>query len=299
VAYGSIGLLSTDVLNVYQNRPAYESLLYQIGNVFAASGLIHFYLDGFIWKVRDAKVRQDLGMQAGGGFRERPKALHGILVGLFLVAAAALGASEYFHLNEGGKEHQSDNLAALVPASGYANFMKASRLKAAGEADSAIRYFERAIHLDSTFAFGHAFIGDLKIQVGDTSGALPHFRLAVALDPGDALLRGNLAHLCLRAGLFDEAKTHFLRLAEADPMNPEYPYQAAWSLLQMKKGLEARPHLEKSLALDPLQPLAWNYLGMIEQALGNPIKARDLYRKSLALDSSYVHARENLTALGP
>jgi Flp pilus assembly protein TadD len=38
---------------------------------------------------------------------------------------------------------------------------------------------------------------------------------------------------------------------------------------------------------------------MVEQALGNRDSARVLYRKSLALDSTYGHARENLAASAP
>src|SRR5437660_8776866 len=33
--------------------------------VVAASGLLHFYYDGFIWKVREKSTRQSLGLDGG------------------------------------------------------------------------------------------------------------------------------------------------------------------------------------------------------------------------------------------
>lgn len=298
-AYGSIGLLSRDLVNLYENGPTYTNLLFQIGNVFAASGLIHFYLDGFIWKVRDGKVQQDLGINASGGFRNRPRAVHGALVTAFLAVCAVLGISEYHHLNVSDRQSQIDNLADLVPKSGYANFMKASHLKSAGRADSAIVYYERAMRHDTTYRFGHAFIADLKYQAGDLVGALAHYEKAIELDPESDLIRGNLAGLYLQTGALARAEEQYRVLLARDARNPENQFQMAWTLLRMKKGLQAKPYLEETLRLDPAQPRALNYLGMVEQALGNRERAMELFRKSLELDSTYVQARENLVAIKP
>lgn len=263
VAYGSIGLLTQDILNTYENQKTYGNLLYQIGNVFTASALIHFYTDGFIWKVRDAKVQADLGLQTPSTYGTASGFRHWSLVLLFFAAATCLGASEYFHWTSPVERRQVDNLVELVPKSGYANFMKASRLQSENQTDSAIFYFERAIRYDSNYGFSREFLADLY----------------------------------LRTEQYEKAETEYRRLSGQFPENAEYSYQLAWSLLQMKKGLEAKPFLERTLELDPIQPRAWNYLGMVEQALGNPDKAREFYLKSLELDSTYAHARENLSAL--
>jgi Flp pilus assembly protein TadD len=218
-------------------------------------------------------------------------------VALFFAGAATLGASEHFQWTGSQRRAQLDNLAALVPESGYANFMKASRLKAEGRADSAAFFFERAIRFDTAYRFSHALVADLKFQSGDTAGALRHYERAALADPEDAVVLENLARLYLATGRHAQAAEAFRALSSRDSRNPEFPYLAAWSLLQMKRGLDARPFLEKSLRLDSHQPKAMNYLGMIEQALGRKEAARTLYRKALELDSAYGHARENLAAL--
>lgn len=297
VAYGSVGLLNQDLVHTYENRDTYANILYQIGNVFAASALIHFYMDGFIWKVRDGKVRADLGLKTAGTYRTRNGALHWALVALGFTAAAGMGASEYIHRNSPGWESR-DNLAELVPESGYANFMKATRFQAADRPDSALLYYDRAIRHDANYAISHLYIAEIKHNSGDTAGAILHYEKALSADAGDEVVRANLAELYLRTGAFGPAEAEFRRLSERHRENAEYPYKAAWALLQSRKGLQAKPLLERSLALDPDQPLAWNYLGMVEQANGNMNLAGEMYRKALALDSTYVHARENLSALG-
>lgn len=298
IAYGSLGLLSQDVLNGYRNGKTYGTALAQFGNIFAASAMIHFYLDGFIWKVRDGKVRMDLGMAAGGGFVSRPKALHAALTVFFFGAAAALGFSEYRHWTA-PPAAQADNLARLIPGSGYANFMKGAFLQQAGQGDSAIAYYQRAILADTAYASARVFIADLKAGAGDVKGAIAEFETAEAQDPGDSEVRESLGELYLRDGEYGKARGEYAWLQSSDPANPVYAYQLAWSLLQMKRGLEAKPYLERTLALNPRQPRALNYLGMVEQATGNPGRARELYRKALEFDSTYAHARDNLRALGP
>ena len=71
------------------------------------------------------------------------------------------------------------------------------------------------------------------------------------------------------------------------------------ALLSQRKGLSAKPHLVRSLALNPAQPQALNYLGMVEQALGNPDSARVLYRRAVELDTSFAQAKTNLASLDP
>src|SRR5260370_18350283 len=56
-AYGSIGYLNSHI--------GMETLTRLLTGVVAASGLLHFYYDGFIWKVREKSTRQSLGLAAG------------------------------------------------------------------------------------------------------------------------------------------------------------------------------------------------------------------------------------------
>jgi tetratricopeptide (TPR) repeat protein len=300
VAYGCIGFLSQDVLNIYENKSAYESVIRQIGNVFACSALIHFYLDGFIWKLRDVKVRRDMGVGVDAG--EAPRAAsgvrHWVLVAVFFTAAFGLAASERFHWSDAERHNQYSNLVELVPNSGYAQFMRASELRAQGDAKAARGHYLRAIEMDTNYAFTRAFVADLEYRMGDTAAAIASYEKARAQDPGDATVLGNLANLYASTGQVEQARVAFEQLVAVEPSNAEAHYGLAFALLQLRRGLDAKPHLERTLALDSAQPLALNYLGMVEQATGNPARAESLYRKALQLAPDYAHARQNLEALG-
>ena len=56
-AYGSLGYLSSHM--------GIETVKRILTGVVAASGLLHFYYDGFIWKVREKSTRQSLGLSGG------------------------------------------------------------------------------------------------------------------------------------------------------------------------------------------------------------------------------------------
>src|SRR5438034_8843388 len=56
-AYGSFGYLS-DLVGI-------DTLKRALMGIVAASGLLHFYYDGFIWKVRERSTRESLGITGG------------------------------------------------------------------------------------------------------------------------------------------------------------------------------------------------------------------------------------------
>src|SRR5437660_8555579 len=55
-AYGSLG---------YFKETEIETIKHFLTGVVAASGLLHFYYDGFIWKVRERSTREHLGLAGG------------------------------------------------------------------------------------------------------------------------------------------------------------------------------------------------------------------------------------------
>src|SRR5256886_9034325 len=57
LAYGSFGYLS-DLVGI-------DTLKRALMGIVAASGLLHFYYDGFIWKVRERSTREHLGLAGG------------------------------------------------------------------------------------------------------------------------------------------------------------------------------------------------------------------------------------------
>ncbi len=297
--YGAIGMVGHDLLEVYENRAAYSSFWSQVGTIFACSALIHFYLDGFIWKVRDAKVLQDLGMKAGTAAPPPPRrwslatVKHWAFVGVFLTGSLALAASERFHWTEEQKKGMSASLVEAIPRNGYAHFLHGTDLASAGDLEAARAAYHRAIALDTNYAFLEILVADLSLRLADTNGAIAAFEKARAQDPLDTDINSALASLYMATGRADHAEPAFRALLHADTTNASVYYGLAFSLLQQRRGLDAKPYLERSLALDSAQPAALNYLGMVEHATGNRDRARRLYEAALRLAPDYAHAREN------
>src|SRR6266852_9062009 len=87
-AYGSIGYLNSHI--------GMDTITRVLTGVVAASGWLHFYFDGFIWKVREKSTRQSLGLTGGtadvtlGGFFPS-WALHGLKwAAVFVLPLSAL-----------------------------------------------------------------------------------------------------------------------------------------------------------------------------------------------------------------
>lgn len=299
-AYGCIGFLSQDTLNIYQNRGVYGSLLSQVGMVFAASALIHFYMDGFIWKVRDATVRADLGMDAPAAARAPARGgevRHWAFIVVLFSGSIALATSEYAHGKDKHIPGMPANLIALIPGSGYAHFLRAAELVGEGVLDSARSHYRAAIALDTNFGFLHPLVADLDLRLGDTAAAIASYEKALRLDSRDTVVNTQLAGLYISTRRYAQAEAAYRSLIRLAPDAADAHYGLAFSLLQQRRGLEAKPYLERSLALDSAQPAALNYLGMVEHATGDRERARRLYDAALRLDPDYAHARENRAQL--
>src|SRR5207237_6840382 len=87
-AYGSLAY--------FNSRLEIETMKRVLTGVVAASGLLHFYYDGFIWKVRDRSTREHLGL-AGGTVSATSREflpgwlLHGLKwVAVFVIPLSAL-----------------------------------------------------------------------------------------------------------------------------------------------------------------------------------------------------------------
>src|SRR5947207_9912397 len=88
-AYGALGYFKSSI--------GTESVKTILAGVVTASALLHFYYDGFIWKVREKSTRQSLGISGGGTADVSTKGflpgwtLHGAKwVGVFVIPLGAL-----------------------------------------------------------------------------------------------------------------------------------------------------------------------------------------------------------------
>src|SRR6266704_155475 len=252
LAYGGLSLSKS-----YVGIDAVKRIL---TGVVTASALLHFYYDGFIWKVREKSTRQSLGITGGatdvslGGFLPG-WAVHGAKwVAVFVIPLVALWFTEVHSAQ--GKLERLAAIVADLPSSVRAHFNYATALQEAGRTDE----------------------------------AAGHFSAALRLNPGSAKAHVNLAALLMEKGNLEEAQTHFEQALRIEPNNAEYHSGYAYVLDQHGYDEQAVAECEASLRLAPKSGQAHHSYGAFLEKRGKLEEAIAHYRESLRLDPRLLDA---------
>jgi hypothetical protein len=195
-AYGAFGYFKPGV--------GVESVKSVLAGVVTASALLHFYYDGFIWKVREKSTRQSLGI-SGGTADVSAKgflpgwALHGAKwVCVFVIPLGALWL---------GQTHTARSeldrvamIAADLPNSSRAHLNHATALQDAGRGDEAVEAFSNSLRLNPDSAKAHAGLATILIAKGELDDAHKHYETALKIDPDNAEYHSGYAYLLEQLG---------------------------------------------------------------------------------------------------
>src|SRR5919204_2983055 len=181
-AYGALGY--------YKSSIGIETIKRILTGVVTASALLHFYYDGFIWKVRERSTRQSLGL-AGGTAVVKVKgflpgwAVHGAKwVAVFVIPLGMLWFAEVHSAQ--GKLDRLASIVADLPTSARAHVNYATELQDAGRTDEAAKEFSEAIRLSPASAKAHVNLGSLLMANGQLDEAQKHFEQALRIEPNNA-----------------------------------------------------------------------------------------------------------------
>ncbi len=240
-------------------------------SLFMVSGFLHFYFDGFLWRVRDPHFRSGLGLAgspipAEQAKRNKPAREWTLWLFpglkwslLFVLPAAALGFTEY-RGKMASELDQYRNMALIIPENWYVNFALGSMEMAKGESDPAIQHLERVVADKPDFGSAQATLAALYLKQGNKDSAVAHYSRAALLDPNDEQVGGLLGKLLLSQG----------------------------------KVNEALPHLRQTVEWDPQNKYALNNLGIALQTQGKIGEAAEYYRRAFAVDPQFSSAKTNL-----
>ncbi|MBI3401282.1 MAG: tetratricopeptide repeat protein [Acidobacteria bacterium] len=271
VAYGSLNLVSAAMSAGLLRRT--------LTGLLAASALLHFYYDGFIWKVRERTTRQSLGLSGGTPEQAavRPAwVIHGAKWGLFVLPVLTLGLAEVQ-----GRAPELDRARAIAqaaPDSAAAQEHFGTLLAGAGRVDEAVARLREAVRLDPDNAEAQANLGGVLGRAGQLAEAVVHYRKAIQIEPGDALTRTNLGNTLSRLGEFPEAIRHFEEALRISPNRIDAHIDWGAALLRQGALDEAIDHFREALRISPNQP----------QALANLALARELRdrRRATSVDQA-------------
>ena len=257
-AYGALGYFKSSV--------GIDAIKRILTGVVTASALLHFYYDGFIWKVREKSTRQSLGI--GGGTADISTngflpswALHGVKwVAVFVIPLGILWFRE-MHV----PQSQLGRLASIVadlPVGARAHFNYATALQEAGRLDEAAEEFSTALRFN----------------------------------PGSAKAHVNLAAVLIGKEKLEEARTHFEDALRIEPKNAEFHSGYAYLLERLGRPEEAAAECEAAVRAEPKSALAWHSYGAFLEKQGKLEEAIAQYRHAVQVDPRLVDAHIDLAS---
>ncbi len=257
VAYGAIALTTSGV--------SADWIRNSLIGVVTASALLHFYYDGFIWKVRETQTRSMLGITESGGpvaVRRRGLpiwALHSLRWAALIIPFGALCAAQM-----GGRLvpvlERTGKVAEVLPRDAKAQFNYGKALHEAGRVKEAIARYASAVALDPKLAEAEMYLGLAWNDLGDTDQSVAHYERALSLDPKNAKAECNLAIVLVLQGRREEARRRF----------------------------------EHSLSIQPDLFLAHKEFGDLLCAAGEIDAAIGHYSEALRIHPDFPEARQNL-----
>jgi Flp pilus assembly protein TadD len=323
-AYGS--------LSYFNAHLGIETVKRILTGVVTASTLLHFYYDGFIWKVRERSTRQSLGLAGGtadvslGGFLPS-WAVHGLKWAMvfvlplsalwfwqthlnvpevqrraWLVADVPNGSKQHFDyglaLQKEGRWEQAEQQYKIAlrykPADAKSHMNLATVLMAQARYDAAVPHMEEALRLQPDNGEFHFGYASLLQRLGRADEAGPQYEAAARLLPDSPEAHYNYALILASAGKENDALRELHRAVQLKPDYADAQLKLADALFAKGDLEEAKMHYTAALSADPKLAVAHNSLGRLYLTQGQISQAIVQFGEALRLDPGYKEAEENL-----
>jgi Tfp pilus assembly protein PilF len=326
LVYGSFGY-ATSFLSVSAVKRALMGFV-------AASGLLHFYYDGFIWKVREKSTRASLDLAGGtedvtlGGWFPS-WAIHGAKwVGAFVLPLSIFGflqlrgtpsevvRREWVMADLPGDPNQQRNYADVLYRSGRsaeaadqyraaiesdpnsaANHYKlGTALLAESKIDAALVEFDNAIKLDPNDGEVHIDRAYVLQRLGRQSEVGPDYEAAARLAPKSERVRNGYAAFLQSEGKLDEAIAQRREALKISPNSFKARLGLGKLLLQKGELDEAKTNILEALKIDSTNAEAHDILGKVYLEQRDTSQAISQFTEALRLQPNFPEAEENLRA---
>jgi Flp pilus assembly protein TadD len=292
-AYGSLAY--------FNSRLEIETIKRVLTGVVAASSLLHFYYDGFIWKVREKSTRESLGLAGGSASLTSNDflpswVLHGLKwVGVFVLPLAALLIGQI--RGPAPETERQSWVVADLPIGGRQHSKYGDALQGEGRLDEAAEQYHVALGFDPNDAGSHYGLASALMTQAKVDPALEHFEKALRLNPQTPEYHYDYAYALERLGRADEAAVQYQAALKGKPRSASYHLGYATYLRKMHKLDEAIAHYREALRLKPDYIEAHSELGNALFAKKEFEEAKAHYLEAIRLDPRHAAARNNLGSI--
>src|SRR5438128_684614 len=292
-AYGSIGYLNSYI--------GIDTVTRVLTGIVATSGLLHFYYDGFIWKVREKSTRQSLGLAGGtadvklGGLLPG-WALHGTKWAVaFVIPLGAMWFGKVYRAAP--PADRAGHVAADLPASARAHFNYGAALQQIGRLDEAEKEYNAALRVDPNYVKVHVNLALVLVSKSKLDEAKKYYERAVQLDPSAGEVRSGYAYLLERLGRADEARAEYENAIRLSPKSARLFYTYA-AFLDKKGELDAAiAQYQRALQVDPNLADAHSELATALFTKGDLPRAEAHYLEAARLDPKRADIHSNFGSL--
>lgn len=295
VGYGSLNFATRTMLD--------GSLQRILLGIFLASTVLHYYYDGFIWKLRETQTRQSLGLDDAGPAAKpawRPAwnwalpvmATCGLI---FLVVQERIAARDAAFPPFPLEKHNS--LVAALPDSVFAHYNRGLALAQAGRLDEAEAEYRRARELNPHYAEVPYNLAHIRLQQGKTDEALADYEAALRLDPRHIESNYNVGVLLIQRGKPRDAVRYLTTAEKLAPQRAEIQSNLGSALAMTGNRQDAIAHLRRAVELKPDLAEAHANLSQTLAATGKLPSAVNHARRAVELQPQSAAAHYNLGIL--
>jgi len=279
-AYGSLAYVNS--------RIEIETIKRVLTGVVAASGLLHFYYDGFIWKVRDRFTRENLGLAGGNASAPSGQflpswALHGLKwVGVFVIPLGALWIGQM--RSKTPELQQTAWIASDLPDSARAHSKYGYSLLKAKRFDEAADQHRIALRLNPNEKEAHFGLGQALVKQSRLSEGRNELEEALRSDPRNGEYHSAYGYALEILGQKDQAGAEYEKATHLAPKSGRLHYEYAMFHFREGKLDQAIPEFEEALKHNPDHPEAHYYLGRALYEKGDYEGAKVHYLETERLD---------------
>ncbi len=130
----------------------------------------------------------------------------------------------------------------------------------------------------------HYHLGQVLEQLGGSSDALIAYRRSVALNPSHSDALYGIGQILAHDLDYRSAEEHASRMLEIDPDSVPGHSLMATANVGLNKPTEATDNVKRLLELARNQPEVLTHCATILQAIGQPIEAEELFRRSIEFE---------------